>query len=181
MSKKKSTDIEDSIKNLNISAVMGGESTLSTVKGKTVSLNLKRESFLGIGSMWLTPKNYTATVPDNLTPAQEKQVRQSLDLGILVEGDIYIPPIDRRDSVLEEYWQLVKLYGLDAADPKSKSMPAFRKLLKMGVDRNWTAKEVAKYCIKQETAFKNREKVLKLLQDLHKNSLCPDTLLEPIK
>lgn len=181
MTKNKPNKVDDSIKNLNIAAVMGGEKPVSSVKGKTISLNLKSETFFGVGSIWLTPKNYTTVVPSTLTPDQEEIIQTALNSGLLLEGDVYVPPLDRQESVLEEYWQLIRAYGLDPADPKSKSMPAFRKLLKTGRDRNWTAKEVAKYCIKQETAYKNREKVLKLLQDLHKNSLCPDTLLEPLK
>jgi len=182
MSKDKSKNkVDEAIKTLDISAVMGGQSTETPIKGKVVSLNLKKETFLGIGPMWFTPKNYCITIPSNLTADQVERVRNALKAGILVEGDVYIPPIDRDEKVLDEYWQLIKAYGLNSTEDKSKSMIAFRKLMKQGTDRNWTAKEIAKYCIKQETAGKNRDRVIKLLKDLHRFSMCPDTLLEPIK
>lgn len=150
----------------------------STTEVKEISLNQKVESFFGIGSIWLTHENYTAKIPGNLTSQQIEILQQGLDRGLIVEGNVYIPPIDKNPEVLEEYWHLVKTYGIDTNDEKAISTKAFRKLFRNGVDRNWTAKEIANHCMEREARGKNRDRVMKLLKDTHKYSDCPDTLLE---
>lgn len=169
----------DMITNLDITAMIGGQ-TIETkpIKGKTVSLNLKMETFFGVGSIWLSPKKTSCIIPNDLTMSQEALIRKALAAGVLVEGDVKIPPIDKDKSVLEEYWQSIRLYGLEPANPNSKSMIKFQALYKKGVDRNWTAKEIASYCMEKERGYKNRELVLKLMQDILKYCICPDTLLE---
>ena len=79
---------------------------------------------------------------------------------------------------MNEYWHLIKTFGLEPTNSKSESVIKFRQLLKNGVDRNWTAKEISSFCIEQEKKYKNRDRVIKLLNDLYKNSDCPVTLLE---
>lgn len=150
----------------------------TSIIDKVFSLNQKRETFLGIGRFWLSPDNYSFTVPSDVTKEETAKIRKAISNGILLEGEKYIPPIDKDQSVLDEYWHLLKTYGLDTNNTKSESTIQFRKIFKNGTDRNWTAKEVAKYCIKKETEYKNRDKIIKLLQDMHKYSSCPDTLLE---
>lgn len=176
---KKTNTVEDTIKNLSIGATIGGDDYYSnSLIGKEVSLNQKKASNFRIGSLDLTNKRYSAKIKEDITSDQEQVIRKGLSMGLIVEGNVYIPPIDRDNTVLEEYWNLIKVYDLNPADPRSKSMPKFKLLYKKGVDRNWTAKEVAKFCMEQEKKYKNRERVLKLLNDLHKYSDCPDTLLE---
>lgn len=150
-----------------------------TLVDKTFSLNLKKQTILGFGRFWLTPENYSFTVPSDATQDELASITRAVSNGTLVEGDTYVPPIDRDESVLDEYWHLIKTYGLDTNNNKSESTIQFRKIFKNGTDRNWTAKEVAKYCIKKEAEYKNRDKIIRLLQDMHKYSSCPDTLLEP--
>jgi len=165
---------------IDISATLGAETIKAELVGQKISLNQKVESFFGVGNIWLTHENYSATVPDNLNPQQLEILERALAKGLVVKGDKYIPPIDRNEDVLEEYWNLIKTYGLDTNKEKDPSTIAFRKLFRSGVDRNWTAKEIANFCMEREARYKNRDKVMKLLKDTHKYSSCPDTLLEPL-
>ena len=150
-----------------------------TLVNKSFSLNLKKQTILGFGRFWLTPEQYSFTVPEDATQEELAAITRAVSNGTLVEGNTYVPPIDKDQAVLDEYWHLIKTYGLDTNNSKSESTIRFRKIFKEGTDRNWTAKEIAKYCIKQESEYKNRDKIIRLLQDMHKFSSCPDTLLEP--
>lgn len=136
------------------------------------------QSFFGISNIWLSYQDHSCVIPDTLTIAEENIVKKALDRGVLVEGDVKIQPIERHQNVLDEYWNLIKIHGLDAANEKSVSLKKFRALYKSGVDRNWTAKEIANYCYRQEQSYKNRKPVLKLLEDIMLFGSGPDTLLE---
>lgn len=179
MSKKNKTAVDDLIQNIDLSVSSGNQNFFTTsIKGKTISLNQKAQSFFGVGNIWLTSTNYSAVVPDNITYQEEDTIRKALSAKTIVEGKVYIPPIEKNKDVLTEYWHLVKTFGLDPTNNKSESIVKFRKLLKDGVDRNWTAKEISSFCIEQEKKYKNRDRVIKLLNDVYKNSDCPPTLLE---
>lgn len=179
MSKKNKTAVDDIIQNIDLS-VSSEKGTFFTnsLKGKSISLNQKVQSFFGVGPIWLTSADYSTVVPDSISPQDEEVLKKALSAGTIIEGKTYIPPIERNRDVLEEYWHLVKIFGLDPTNNKSESILKFRKLLKNGVDRNWTAKEISSFCIEQEKKYKNRERVIKLLNDVHRNSDCPATLLE---
>jgi len=180
MSKKnKQNSVDDLIQNIDLS-VSNGSSTFFTnsIKGKTISLNQKLQPVFGIGPIWLTSSNYSAVVPDTITYQEEEIIKKGLSSGAIVEGKVYIPPIDKNRDVLNEYWHLIKTFGLEPTNSKSESVIKFRQLLKNGVDRNWTAKEISSFCIEQEKKYKNRDRVIKLLNDLYENSDCPVTLLE---
>lgn len=165
---------------INISASVGAETSDTTLVGKKISLNQKVESFFGIGNIWLSHKDYSATVPKDISAQHLQIIEAALKRGALVLGEVYIPPIDKDEKVLEEYWHLVKTYGLKGSDESSPSMVAFRRLFKKGTDRNWTAKEVANFCLLREASYKNRLEVIRLLKDTHRYSTCPDTLLESL-
>jgi hypothetical protein len=184
MSKKKDTNVstptvESMINALDLASISGPVVHFSNdVRGKVISLNQKLESFFGVGKVWLSSKNYSCTVPADASTDDVLLIKEAIAKGILVEGDVYIPPIDRNPSVLEEYWSLVKTYGLETTNDKSPAMIKFRKLLRHGVDRNWTGKEIAAHCIRQEEAYKHRPKIIQLLKEFQANVMCPDTLLE---
>lgn len=173
--------IDTAIENINLAvSSLNTVSITKSLKGKTVSLNQKLESFFGTSnkSVWLGPKSYFTVVPETATVEEEIEINKAIDAGILVEGQKYLPPIDKDKAVLQEYWNLIKTYGLTPGDPKCKSFPKFSKLLKKPIDRNWTAKEITNYCILEETKYKNRQKIIDLLKAVHKNSDCPNSLLE---
>lgn len=174
-------DISEAIKNLSVGTLLGGEQSSSRKLTAThVSLNLKKESFFSLpsGRVKLTVKQYSCKVPENLTNSEKERLQRAIDSGVLVEGDVFISPIDKNEDVLKEYFSLIKDYGLTMSDEKSPSTIKFRALFRLGVDRNWTAKEIANYCMGMETKGKNRKKILDTLLELHKYSDCPDTLFE---
>lgn len=178
--KEDETDINNLIQSLDITSENAGIIS-SGIRGRDIVLNLTQESFFGVGDkIWLTPNNYTCKIPENLTYEEEKIIRTALAAGSIRLGTQYIPNITRDKEVLAEYWSYVKQYGLSTItdQPGYKTYEKFRKtLLKYGTDRNWTAKEIAKYCIEQEKQYKNRSTVIKLLNEVVLLTNCPDTLL----
>ena len=173
------SESDNQISDISLSGTIGAESiTTKITEVKEISLNQKAEAFFGVAGIWLTHENYSAEIPKNISASDAKVIQRALDAGIIVEGNRYICPVDRDENVLEDYWHLIKSFGLDTTNSKSESTIAFRKLFKTGIDRNWTAKEVANFCIERETKYKNRDRIIKLLKELHKFSGCPDTLLE---
>ncbi len=179
--KEVANQIDSQIENIDITTTVNNVSQNSiSLKGKTISLNQKAEAFFGTSkkTIWLSGKNYSVVVPDSISTDEERELLTALKAGILIEGNTYIAPIDKDPSVLEEYWQLIKNFGLEPGNSKCKSYPKFSKLLKKPIDRNWTAKEIVNYCIQYEAKGKNRQKVIDLLKAVHKNSDCPPTLLE---
>jgi hypothetical protein len=179
MTKKNKTAVDDLIQNIDLSVSQGSQTFFTnSLKGKTISLNQKIQPVFGVGPIWLSSSNYSTVIPDTITYQEEEIIKKALSSGSIVEGNTYISPIDKNKDVLSEYWHLIKTFGLEPNNSKSESVIKFRKLLKEGVDRNWTAKEISSFCIEQEKKYKNRERVIKLLNDVYKNSDCPATLLE---
>lgn len=166
--------------NVTISGTVGAETPekSKSLTGTKITLNQKKASFFGVGDIWLTSDDYTTTVPKNLTDKDAAILQRALDQGLVLEGEDLIDPIDKDPAVLEEYWDLIKQFGLSATDSKSRSMHSFRKVFRNGTDRNWTAKEIATHCIKREQEFKNRKQVLKLLNDILQFSEGPFSLYE---
>lgn len=145
------------------------------LKGKNITLNFQKESFFGVGDIWLQEGNYTCVVPENISPRDEDILRDAVNKGIVVLGDHFIPNVQKDEKVLEEYWDYVKRFGF-ADSSKHKSFEKFKKLFRYGTDRNWTAKEVVKHCISCELKYKSRADVIKLLNEIYNRLNCPDTL-----
>lgn len=172
--------IDKIIDSLDISA----NATTFTVETKTlagldISLDLSKQTFFGIGNIWLSPVSHTCKVPENLSKEDISILKEHINNGIIkLNSKEFIPPITRSDEVLKEYFDFIKQYGLDLTDPKSKSISKFKNLIRLNVDRNWSVKEIVRYCIEQETKYKNRTPVLKLLKNVLDNSQAPDNLTE---
>lgn len=183
MVKKKKEDeaLNSLIQNIDITTISGDTIFNSiTVKGKTVSLNFKAETFFGVGSIWLDINKYSCVIPDTINPKEEEIIKNALKRGILIEGDKYYPRFTRNNDVLEEYWNVIRQFGLESMGSSNAykiSFNKFKNLLKYGTDRNWTAKEIANHCISEEIKYKNRKQVVKLLTELIKLTDAPDTLV----
>lgn len=145
------------------------------LKGKNITLNFQKESFFGVGDIWLQEGKHTCIVPENITPRDEEILRDAINKGIVVLGDHFIPNVQKDQAVLEEYWDYIKRYGF-VDSSQHKAFSKFKKLFRYGTDRNWTAKEVVKYCITSELKYKSRQDVLKLLNNIFNRLNCPDTL-----
>lgn len=179
---KKDNKVEDAIKNLSLGALVGGVSTVTSppLNATHVSLNLKRETFFSLpsGKIKLNCTKYSCPIPDNLTADETARIRRALENGILVEGDRFIAPIDRNQDVLREYATEIKQYGLNLNSQKLPTTKKLQTLFRNGVDRNWTAKEIANFCIQEEKNGKNRKEIISVLENLKRYCDCPDTLFE---
>lgn len=139
----------------------------STLIGKTISLNQKIDCYFGVGNLWLTSSNYYAIIPDTLSDEELGIVQKCLNDGVIVEGKVFIPPIDRSQDVLNEYWLSVKSSGLSESSKNGKTArEKFATLLKHGVDRGWTAYEIASFCLNKEVQNSNRSEVNRLLNEI---------------
>lgn len=174
--------VDQLIDSVDVSSSVGAVKTESKpIANLNVSIDLSKRTFFGLpsGKMRLGPKNFTCVIPSDLNTEEEMMVRNLIDTGELVLNcKDYIPPFTRSDDVLKEYFDFIKQYGLDPANQKSPSIIKFKNLVRMSIDRNWSAKEILRYCIEQETKLKNREKVIKTLKNTLFNSNAPDSLLE---
>lgn len=172
---KKSTEKESITPNIKVT--QGGQKTEKptnkSLGGKVISLNLKRASFFGAGPIWLTPTNYWVTIPNDLDETDYYIIKNALEKGTVVEGKEFIPPVDKADSTLDEFWLLIKNRGLD-----EETKDRFRRLLRTGTHQNWTVAEICAYCTRKETETKNRDKVLQFLADLRSIYTGPHTLFD---
>lgn len=147
----------------------------NSLVGKEISINLKKETYFGLGNIWLTPDAYWCTIPDNMTPEQYNIIDKSLQAGTIVLGKVFIPPIDKASNTLEKYWLMIKESGLESKKAKSE----FAMLIKRGSDSGWTALEIVNYCIEKETKGRKRKDVLRLLEQVAKNYDGPVRLYDP--
>jgi hypothetical protein len=147
----------------------------NSLQGKEISLNLKKESYFGVGSIWLTPENYWCVVPDELSYADYTIIDKAIASGTLIIGKAYIPPVEKASNVLEKYWLLIEKNGFD----NKKAKTDFSMLIKRGVDSGWTALEIVNYCLDRENKGKRRKEIIRLLDQVAKNYEGPLRLYEP--
>ncbi len=182
MSKKKietktsETNLDTAIESMSVGVTIN-QNTYNTVslKGKSITLNFAKESFFGVGDIWLQEGKHTCIVPENIKEKDEEILRDAIQKGIIVLGNHFIPNISKDQAVLDEYWNYIKSFGFQDS-PKHPAFSRFKNLFKYGTDRNWTAKEVVKYCITCELKYKSRPEVIKLLNQIFNRLDCPDTL-----
>jgi hypothetical protein len=148
---------------------------INSLQGKEVSLNLKKESYFGVGSIWLTPDNYWCVIPNNLNSSDYEIIAKAISLGTLTLGKVYIAPIEKASNVLEKYWLLIERNGFD----NKKAKTDFSMLIKRGVDSGWTALEIVNYCLEKENKGKRRKEIIRLLEQVSKNYEGPLRLYEP--
>jgi hypothetical protein len=147
----------------------------SSLVGKEISINLKEESYFGVGPIWLTPENYWCVVPDNLSAADYNVIGNAIRSGKIVVGKTFIPPVDKVSNTLEKYWLMIERNGFDHKNTKSE----FSMLIRRGSDSGWTALEVVNYCIEKETKGRRRKEIIRLLEQVAKNYDGPLSLYDP--
>lgn len=143
--------------------------------GKIISINLKKETYFGIGNIWLTPENYWAEVPDGLSDQEYEMLARSLMTRTIVLGKQFIPPVDKVSNILEKYWSYIEKTGFETKQAKSD----FTTLVRKGTDSGWTAIEIAQYCLEKENKNKKRKEVIKILTQLIQNYNGPVQLYDP--
>jgi len=146
-----------------------------TIIGKEISINLKATTFFGIGDIWLTPDNYWAVVPDNLSDRDYAIILASLKAGTIKLGKQFIPPVDKASDVRERYWFLIERTGFETKASKQ----AFKDLMVRGTDDGWTAIEIANFCLDKENNGRKRKDVIRMLTKLVDNYDGPISLYDP--
>jgi len=186
MARTKKTDNDDFIVTTVGSAIPSPENVVitntpakvwssSSLAGKEVSINLKEESYFGVGPIWLTPENFWCTIPDNLSASEYDILAKSIKSGKLVLGKTFIPPVDKASNTLEKYWLMIERNGFDHKNTKSE----FSMLIKRGSDSGWTALEIVNYCLEKENKGRRRKEIIRLLEQVAKNYDGPLSLYEP--
>lgn len=150
---------------------IGGKNSLT---GKTISINLKKLAFFGVGPIWLTSTKYWCTIPDNMSNKDYELINKAIKEGQVVLGKKFIPPVDKIESVIDEYWLEIKASGVGR-----KTKEKLRKLLKLGSDGFFTPIEILNACIAKEQAYKNRNDVIALLKEAMNNYDGPVQLYDP--
>jgi len=150
-------------------------STSSSLVGQTISINLKRNSYYGVGDIWLSPENYWATIPNGMSAQEYEIITNSLMSGTIVEGKIFIPPVDKISNIPEKYWSIIARTGFETKEAKNE----FSALIRKGADSGWTAIEIAQFCLGKENAGAKRTRVVNLLTQLIKNYQGPIQLYDP--
>lgn len=177
MARKSKENIDQEIDNIDMTVSINNTDYITnSIKGKEISLNFKKESFFGVGKIWLSSENHSCVVPEEISSADETIIKKAINSGVLILGNSFVPNISRDENVPIEYWDLIKSYGIRPTE-ESKSFKKFKYLIKYGIDRNWTAKEIIKICIENEKQYKNRKDVIKYLESVFDTIQCPDTLL----
>ena len=147
----------------------------NSMAGREVSINLKVNSYFGVGPIWLTPENYWCVIPEGLSREDYDIIARSIQNGTLVLGKVFVPPVEKASNVLEKYWLSIERSGFD----NKKTKTDFSMLIKRGSDSGWTALEVVNYCLEKENSGKRRKEVIRLLEQVAKNYDGPLRLYEP--
>lgn len=173
---KKNKEDNENTQNI-VSVSLGSDTLKDKLSGKTISINLKKTTYFGVGKsrIWLSPENYWAVIPSDLTDEDYKIIDNSIVLGNLILGKKFIPPVDKASNTLEQYWLLIKDKGFELKEAKTK----FTNLVRRGQDSGWTAIEIAKFCLDKENSFKKRKNVISVLTQLITQYRGPIQLYDP--
>ena len=146
-----------------------------SLAGNLISINLKANSYFGVGPIWLTPENYWCEVPHGLSSDEYLTIQKSINVGTIVLGKQFIAPVDKPSNILEKYWMMIERQGMD----NKKTKAEFSMLIRRGTDSGWTALEIVNYCLERENKGKRRKDVIRLLEQVAKNYDGPLRLYEP--
>jgi hypothetical protein len=149
--------------------------TSSSIVGKEISINLKANTYFGVGPIWLTPENYWCVVPEGLSRDHYDTIAKSIQNGTIVLGKVFLPPVEKASNILDKYWLAIERNGFD----NKKTKTDFSMLIKRGSDSGWTALEIVNYCLEKENAGRRRKEVIRLLEQVIKNYDGPLRLYDP--
>jgi hypothetical protein len=149
--------------------------------GTTVSINLAKSTYLRIGPLedgqfkvWLGPNQWCVQVPPGLTNDEARQLKEMLDVGILVEGKQYMPVAVHNTKTLQDYLNVVKKSRV--LDKKTKDI--FVQLVRKKSEGNYSAFEILNACLKAEEETSRRPEWIAFLNDGIKAYDGPRILLE---
>lgn len=140
----------------------------NSLAGKLVSLNTKHQTYFGVGTIWLSPENYKATIPDDLTDQEYSILQVNLDTGVLIEGDVQVDPVERDPLVLEKYERLIRTMSIGPNSIRPESVEEFRKLVCRRAEGGWTTKEILQHCADIAKKSGLKDSVLSLIRGMQK-------------
>lgn len=150
-------------------------------KDQFVSINLKMETYFGLGlrdggqkKLWLSPENYFDLVPEDLTDKEREQLGFAISSGKIVLGKVWIPPLDKDKGVIDKYVKaLSDSLGL-TKEFKEKMVNLFR----YKEEGNYTALEIYKAMLEKEEKTRSRPDFLTYLKDAINAYVGPVQLVE---
>lgn len=157
---------------------------INNYAGAVVSLNQKKAPYFGVGMMdhgkfkvWLSKRAWCVQLPNNLTDKEADQIRLAISSGLLIEGKVYMPTVEKDPKVLAKYLTLIKNnHTLD-----SRSKAPFQQLVLQKQDGNYTAIEILSECLRSEEATRRRPTWIAFLNDAIKAYDGPLMVVEDYK
>ena len=143
----------------NVGIEVGGKNVLA---GQVVSLDLTRQTYFGIGPIWLTPICYHVKIPEGLSANEYGDLEKALSSGVLVKGKKYIAPATRDTALLKDYERL-----LASNDPTHDEglLAKLRGAIFGRGQGGYTAQEIIFHLIKFERSYKDRKAIVDWLHN----------------
>lgn len=141
---------------------------LNNLSNKYISLNPKKATYFGVKkskanswTIWLSPNQPYAIVPNDLSYEETQQITKGLSNGLIVPGKVKIPVIDQDKTVKTKYINLIKkANSLDVITKKQ-----FVELVKKNKEGGYTAMEIMVDALNVERTTRNRIEFVKFLED----------------
>lgn len=139
-------------------------------RGSWISLNLRQESYFGLGTpvskiLWLTPANPSAKIPLEVTDDQLKQIAVALQLGSIVLGKKTVLAHDVSTAAISEYTAAVD--AIRGQDPDRMFTEKVKKLANTREINGIGSADILDKMITHETKRKNRPKVIEFLKEAY--------------
>ncbi|RMG69768.1 MAG: hypothetical protein D6710_08255 [Nitrospirae bacterium] len=154
---------------------------VGSLAGQIVSINMKQGPCWGIRvneegktPVFLSPEQWYAKLPDDLTIEEEGIVNKAIQSGQIVLGKKWLPAITKGKGVKERYLAIVERN--DMLTPQVKQ--PFIDLVKKQYEEGWTALEILVYCKEQEMKKRSRVHWLAFLQEAINNYSGPVQLVQ---
>ena len=129
--------------------------------GKTVSINLKRGPFFGVGSLWLSIEVPYGEIPADLSPEELEIVRKALITEDIYLGRRKTAAVDKDKKVLAEYVQKLK----DTIRCTKAYKESIVQLIKKGRTGGYKPQEIIDVLLTAERNGRNREKFVDFLTE----------------
>lgn len=151
--RKKTTQKRDTA----LKGVLGTAQGEKKFLGEEVSLDLSKETYFGVGDMWLSPSSPVGFIPKKLSPLEQDAVETALRQKVLVLGREFLPPVKKDPATLDKYMGVVNTPMSTSVSNEFKL--AFSRLSRAKTEGGYTALEIYQYCLSKEKAQKNRKVV----------------------
>lgn len=154
------------------------QSLKERLAGKQISINLKENTFYGVGPIWLNNETYWATIPHDLSNEEYRILAAGIRDNKIVFGKEFIVPIDKEE---EKVYELCKeLRSLNFADisAKMKFINKLKKIAEMPHYFGTSIPDLFDTLITEERNSKNRKISIDVLCSCRRIYRGPDKLYE---